>query len=135
MREKKAKSSSGLRALGSEADDDLDDDPEEGGLLYPQPGDEEPGDSDEEEKEGGVEVWRRKKIGWLCKEIPVLRPTGIVTLLNSQRKWIQAVDTKEVMEALMRRNEILRAHRVGFFCDSSFFARAGGSIANSQRHL
>lgn len=32
--------------------------------------------------EGGVEVWRRKKIGWLCKEILVLRFGGIVIMLN-----------------------------------------------------
>lgn len=114
VREKKARSSSPY-----DSDDGLDDDdPEEGGKLYTQLNDEDLGES-EGEQEGGVEVWRRKKIGWLCKEIPALRPTGIVTMLNAQRKWIKAVDTKEVMETLLRRDEVLRSHRVCFFADSS----------------
>jgi len=115
VREKKAKQSY------AREDSEDDDDPEEGGQRHPQPDAEDPEEESEVEEglqEGGVEIWRRKKIAWLCKEIPVLRPTGIVTMLNSQRRWIQAVDTKEVMETLMRRNEILRAHRVCFSRDS-----------------
>ena len=70
-----------------------------------------------EEIEGGEgkgEEWRRKKIGWLCKEIPGLRPSGIVTILNAQRNWIKGVDTKEIMETLIHRKEVLRAHRVSW---------------------
>jgi hypothetical protein len=115
VREKKARSSS-----ARESEEAPDDDPEEAGRGYLHPTDEDPEES-EGEQQGGVEVWRRKKIGWLCKEIPALRPTGIVTMLNAQRKWIKAVDTKEVVETLVRRDEILRAHRVCFFLESKFY--------------
>lgn len=105
VREKKAKT-------GFLQDNELgpDDDPEERGRGYQDVN--EDGQDESEEGAKDVEDWRPKKIGWLCREIPALRPTAIVTLLNSQRAWIKAVDTKEVIETLMRRGEILRAHRV-----------------------
>lgn len=58
------------------------------------------------------EEWRRRKIGWLCKEIPTLKPTGVVTILNGQRSWITAVDAKEVTGRLLHEEDVLRAHRV-----------------------
>uniref|UniRef100_A0A7I4B7M8 Pentacotripeptide-repeat region of PRORP domain-containing protein n=1 Tax=Physcomitrium patens TaxID=3218 RepID=A0A7I4B7M8_PHYPA len=106
VRKKKAQTS-----FLQDYDESLSDDPGERGRGYQDVNENNVGES-EGGDEGGVEVWRRKKIGWLCKEIPALRPGGIVTMLNSQRKWIKAVDAKEVVETLMRRDEILRAYRV-----------------------
>ncbi|CAM6122979.1 unnamed protein product [Calypogeia fissa] len=56
--------------------------------------------------------WRLKKTAWLCKEIPALRPRAIVTILNEQRTWIKAEDTKYIIEHLLKIDQTLRAHRV-----------------------
>ncbi|KAI5084756.1 hypothetical protein GOP47_0000925 [Adiantum capillus-veneris] len=56
--------------------------------------------------------WMRKRLGWLCKEIPVLKASGIVKMLNNQRKWIKQEHVKELIEHLVRYMELNRAHRV-----------------------
>lgn len=106
-----------------ESDDDVDEDGDENQVMYDEEDDMEGVVSEEDMEgvdpgeemevgEGKGEEWRRRKIGWLCKEIPGLRPSGIVTILNAQRNWIKGVDTKEIIETLIRRKEVLRAHRV-----------------------
>lgn len=111
-----------------DSDDDVDVDGDEDEVMYDDEedmegvvseGDMEGVDPGEEMEagEGKGEEWRRKKIGWLCKEIPGLRPSGIVTILNAQRNWIKGVDTKEIMETLIHRKEVLRAHRVRFLVE------------------
>jgi hypothetical protein len=106
--------------FGDDNDDDNNDndevdseeeDSEEEGLDAPALDDGEPEDA---KFVPSNEVWRRKKIGWLCKELPGLKPAGIVTILNSQRPWITAVDTKQVIDHLLRTDQVLRAHRVCF---------------------
>ncbi len=91
--------------------DSEEEDSEEEGLDAPAVDDGEPEDA---KFAPSNEVWRRKKIGWLCKELPGLKPAGIVTILNSQRPWITAVDTKQVIDHLLRTDQVLRAHRVCF---------------------
>lgn len=104
--------------FGDDNDDDNNDndevdseeeDSEEEGLDAPAVDDGEPEDA---KFVPSNEVWRRKKIGWLCKELPGLKPAGIVTILNSQRPWITAVDTKQIIDHLLRTDQVLRAHRV-----------------------
>ncbi len=106
--------------FGDDNDDDNNDndevdseeeDSEEEGLDAPAVDDGEPEDA---KFVPSNEVWRRKKIGWLCKELPGLKPAGIVTILNSQRSWITAVDTKQVIDHLLHTDQVLRAHRVCF---------------------
>ncbi|MCO5568120.1 hypothetical protein L7F22_021816 [Adiantum nelumboides] len=56
--------------------------------------------------------WMRKRLGWLCKEIPVLKASGLVKMLNNQKKWIKQKHLKELIEHLVRYMELNRAHRV-----------------------
>ena len=56
--------------------------------------------------------WMKKRLGWLCKEIPVLKASGIVKMLNKQRTWIKQDHILELIEHLIRLVELNRAHRV-----------------------
>ncbi|KAL2652236.1 hypothetical protein R1flu_020364 [Riccia fluitans] len=61
---------------------------------------------------GDEEEWRSKKLAWLCREFPGLKPRGVVTILNEQRRWIESQDVKFIVEQLLKMNQFLRAHRV-----------------------
>ncbi|KAL3699602.1 hypothetical protein R1sor_017624 [Riccia sorocarpa] len=61
---------------------------------------------------GDEDEWRSKKLEWLCRQLPGLKPRGVVTILNEQRRWIEGRDVKYIVEQLLKMNQFLRAHRV-----------------------
>eukprot|EP00250_Pteridium_aquilinum_P020815 c24961_g1_i1 orf=56-4504(+) len=67
---------------------------------------------DVEDYEHVGDDWVRKRIGWLCKELPVLKASGLVKMLNKQRQWIKQAHLVELIEHLVRYMELNRAHRV-----------------------
>lgn len=58
------------------------------------------------------EAYRKRKVAWLCKEIPYLGPRDTVNILNAQKRWITAVEAKEVIRHLMHIEHTIRAFRV-----------------------
>ncbi|KAJ7570196.1 hypothetical protein O6H91_01G109900 [Diphasiastrum complanatum] len=60
----------------------------------------------------GNEEWRRKRIGWLCKEIPVLKVGGIVRILKNQKKWIRGQEINYIVHHLLRCTHLAQAHQV-----------------------
>lgn len=64
------------------------------------------------EYEQAGDDWVRKRLCWLCKEIPVLKASGLVKILNGQKKWIKQDHIKELVMHLVKLVELNRAHRV-----------------------
>lgn len=73
------------------------------------------GSSDGQDEKGLQEFseeWRRRKIGWLCKELPAHDPAPMLRILKRQRKWIQQEDVKYIIIHLLRIRENNIGHRV-----------------------
>lgn len=68
--------------------------------------------NDEKELKEFSEEWRRRKIAWLCKELPAHDPAPMIRILNRQRKWIQQEDVKYIITHLLRIRENNIGHRV-----------------------
>ncbi|EFJ23510.1 hypothetical protein SELMODRAFT_442798 [Selaginella moellendorffii] len=58
------------------------------------------------------EEWKRKRIHWLCTEIPRLDSMQTVKILNSQVKWLHNKDISIVCHRLLSIDHFIRAHRV-----------------------
>ncbi|KAK2991470.1 hypothetical protein RJ640_016505 [Escallonia rubra] len=56
------------------------------------------------------EQWRRSKLAWLCKELPVHKPATLIRILNAQRKWVRQEDMTYVAVHCMR----IRENETGF---------------------
>lgn len=58
------------------------------------------------------EQWRRTKLAWLCKELPVHSAGTLVRLLNGQKKWLKQEDATYVAVHCMRTRENEAGFRV-----------------------
>lgn len=56
------------------------------------------------------EEWRRRKLAWLCKELPAHKSGTFTRMLNAQRKWIRQEDSTYVVAHCMR----IRENEAGF---------------------
>ncbi|CAI5503973.1 unnamed protein product [Closterium sp. Naga37s-1] len=64
------------------------------------------------EGEAGGEEWRRRKVGWLAREVAAVVPSALVRLLNTQKQWMRMGDLIAVVESLIARKEVVRGIRV-----------------------
>lgn len=58
------------------------------------------------------ELWRRSRVAWLCKELPVHKAGTLIRILNAQKKWMRQGDTTYVVMHCLRIRENETAFRV-----------------------
>ncbi|XP_057965862.1 pentatricopeptide repeat-containing protein At2g15820, chloroplastic [Malania oleifera] len=56
------------------------------------------------------EQWRRRKLAWLCKELPLHKASTLTRILNAQRKWLRQEDATYVAVHCTR----IRENEAGF---------------------
>lgn len=90
---------------------------------------------DVEDYEHVGDDWIRKRLGWLCKEIPVLKASGLVKMLNNQKKWIKQEHMVELVEHLVRLMELNRAHRALKWMQQQPFYRFEYELHNNMAYI
>jgi len=66
------------------------------------------------------ELWRRSRVAWLCKELPVHKAGTLIRILNGQKKWLRQDDATYIIMHCLRIRENETAFRVSQFSLFSF---------------